>query len=107
MNKIIKYAGINAAATAAYIAGVVSLLFWSGQGRFEHAKPTILIPIGMLLLFVCSAAITGSLVFGRPALWYLEGKKREALILLFSTIGILGAIALIIFLFLLSGTMSQ
>lgn len=42
--------------------------------------------ISMLLLFVLSAALVGSLVFGRSVYWYLEGKKLEAVKLLFATL---------------------
>jgi len=43
----------------------------------------------MLLVLVFSAALTGILIFGRPAIWYLDGKKSEALFLLFYTLGAL------------------
>ena len=55
----------------------------------------------MLMLFVFSAAFTGTLVLGRPIVWYLNGKKREALSLLFYTLGVFLAITLIAFLFLI------
>ncbi len=36
-------------------------------------------PVAVLMLFVLSAAITGTLVVGKPALMYMEGKRKEAL----------------------------
>lgn len=49
----------------------------------------------MLLLFVFSAALTGALIFGRPILWYLDGKKREAILLFFYTLGCVLIIAIV------------
>lgn len=40
----------------------------------------------ILLLFVFSAALTSMLIFGRPVLWYLDGKKKEAISLLTHTL---------------------
>jgi len=40
-----------------------------------------------LLLFVLSATIVGGLVLGKPILLYLDGEKKNALSLLFYTVG--------------------
>ena len=80
-NNIIKNAVLNALATAAYIVAVASFLFYVPK-MFESETKTVLVPIAMLMLFVFSAAMTGVLILGRPALWYLDGKKKEALSLL-------------------------
>ena len=61
----------------------------------------VIIPIAMLLLFVTSAAITGFLVFGKPAMLYIDGKKREAVSLLGYTLGIMFVMTLIFFAFLI------
>jgi len=54
-------------------------------------------------LFVFSAALTGLLVFGRPVLWYFDGRKKEALSLLAHTLAIFLVITIIaLFLLLLS-----
>lgn len=45
---------------------------------------TVLVPILMLLVF--SASVTGGLIFGRPVLWYLDGKKKETFSLLITTL---------------------
>ena len=90
---ILKTAFVNAAATAAYVIVVGSFLFYSPR-VFGPAK-SALIPIAMLLLLVFSAALTGSLILGRPALWYLDGRKKEALSLLISTLAIFLGITLL------------
>jgi len=103
MGKIIKRAIIDSLGTFAYITLVASLMFFL-QSSFsgQPDKKTIIVPIAMLLLFVCSAAITGFLVFGKPAMLYFDGKKREAVSLLGYTIGILALITIIAFIFLIT-----
>jgi len=95
----IKRAFLNALATVVYIILVVSLIF-SLQGSSE--PDTILAPIAMLMLLVCSAAITGFLVFGKPAMLYLDGKKKEAISLLGYTLAILVLITIVTFIFLIT-----
>ncbi|MCC7522684.1 hypothetical protein IT407_02710 [Candidatus Uhrbacteria bacterium] len=88
-NSIVKIAGLNALGTALYVALVASFLTYVPPMFFSKAEDTVLIPIAMLLLFVLSASITGSLVVGRPVLWYLDGKKKEAVSLFMMTLGFL------------------
>lgn len=56
---------------------------------------SFLIPISFLLLFVFSAALTGFLIFGKPTLMYIDGKKKEAVSLLINTLGIFFVITFI------------
>jgi len=55
-------------------------------------------PAAFLLLFILSAAVTGSLILGKPILMYLDGKKAEALKLFLYTLGwlVLGIIILLL-----------
>ena len=92
---------INALATALYVAAVGSFLFLGSQIKIGRAN-VMIVPITILLLFVLSAAITGFLIFGKPAQLYVDGKKKEALSLLtytlmFFSIITFVAIALLIF----------
>ena len=100
MKGVIKYAVINSLGTAAYIVLVVSLIFSLGN-KFSGGDETIFIPIAMLMLLVFSVALVGSLIFGRPIIWYLNGKKKDAVLLLVYTLGIFLAITLIAFLLLI------
>jgi|SRR3989338_3104892 len=98
MNPITKHALVNALTAAAYVSLVASFMF-NASKFFGHAEPdTVLAPIFLLLLFVFSAALMGSLIFGRPALWYLDGKKKEALLLLTYTLGIFFIILVLVLL---------
>jgi hypothetical protein len=84
MKIIIKYAAINSVATALYVSLLASVMFFTSG--ITPVGYSFLVPPIMLLLFVFSAGLTGSLVFGRPVLWYLEGKKKEAVYLLAYTL---------------------
>lgn len=100
MDQIIKRAVLNAVGTLAYIVLVVSFIF--SLRILPEPEDMIIVPIAMLLLFVCSAAITGFLVFGKPVMLYLDGKKKEAVTLLSYTLGILVLITLLVFILLIA-----
>ena len=88
MKPIVKHAVINSLLTTLYIALVSSFLFY-GPRAFSPAKEdTVLIPIMMLSLLVFSVAMMGVLIFGRPVMWYLDGRKEEAISLLAHTLAI-------------------
>jgi hypothetical protein len=99
MTKIITRALIDSIGTVAYVILVASFMF-SLQG-LSPKEDTIFVIASMLLLLVCSAAITGFLVFGKPIMLYMDGKKKEAVSLLGYTIGMLFIITLIIFFLLI------
>jgi len=96
MKTIVKTALFNSLSTAIYIALVGSFFYLAQQKKFGDGQ-TIFIPIFLLMLFVFSAALTGALIFGRPVLWYLEDKKKDALLLLGYTLGIFFIITLLAF----------
>ncbi|MBI2409552.1 hypothetical protein HYV30_00735 [Candidatus Kaiserbacteria bacterium] len=89
MNKdIIGYAALHGGAVALYISGIA--FFINNADRwFGRLEDTPAAPVLMLTLFVLSAAITGSLVLGRPLIWFLDGKRREAVALFISTLAVL------------------
>ena len=97
MNKILNRAFLNAVGTFTYIILIVLLIF---SLQNSNAEDSLIILMSMLMLFVCSAAITGFLVFGKPVMLYIDGKKREAVLLLAHTIGILVLLTIISFIFL-------
>ena len=85
MKKSIIQEGLqNALFTTAYVVLVATFL--NNASHLFGPGKSVLIPIVMLLLLIFSAALTGSLVFGKPILWYLDGKKKEALSLLTYTL---------------------
>lgn len=66
-----------------YVALVV--WFMNSAGKFIGPTNEMLAGMTMLMIFILSALITSSLVLGRPILYYLDGKKKQALKLLFYT----------------------
>lgn len=76
---------INAAGVLVYVLAVAWLL--SNGERIFGGQERLLVPIFMMTLLVVSATVTGLLVLGKPISLYLSGLKREAFVLLFSTIG--------------------
>ncbi len=93
--KIIGYAFLNAVVAAAYVMLVA--LFMTNFGTIVP-ETGILGPTAFLLTFVISAAVMGVVVFGRPVVWFLNDRKREAIDLVIYTIFFLIVIALIVFL---------
>jgi len=85
MSGIRKTALINSVTTALYIIAVGFFMYFGTLIKVGRAN-TMLVPITLLLLFVFSAAITGFLIFGKPAQLYVDGKKKEALSLLTYTL---------------------
>lgn len=85
MNDIWKKAIFNAFTTALYIIAVGSFMYYGSLIKLGRTN-TMFVPIALLLLFVFSAAITGFLIFGKPAQMYVDGKKKEALSLLTYTL---------------------
>jgi len=90
---------INAIGVLVYVLAV-ALLLSSGKNIFGESE-TLLIPIFMMTLLIVSATVTGLLVLGKPIHLYLGGLKKEAFVLLFSTIGwlvafLIGVVAMLL-----------
>lgn len=90
-----KYALLDAIWTAVYVALVASFMAFAGQ--YAPKEDGFLTPVAMLMLLVLSVAIVGSLIFGRPIMWYVDGKKKDALKLLFWTLGIFFVLTVLVF----------
>lgn len=92
MKNIKVMALFHALGVGIYVTGIVYLV--------DHVEKIfdngLLTPIFMLLLFVLSATITGSLVIGKPILLYIEKKKREAVEMFFYTVGWLVIILMLV-----------
>jgi len=103
VKNIIRTAALNAVLTVVYVIAVAFFMYSANQAKFG-SENTILIPMVLLLLFVFSASLTGFLILGRPALWYIDGKKKEALSLLANTLGIFFAFTFVAILLLMAYT---
>lgn len=82
---------LNAAAAAAYIGLVV--LFLRFIESLRHDTPdTLLDGMGMISLFVLSAAVMAFLFFYQPVLRLVEETRGEAVSYFLKTLGIFGLI---------------
>lgn len=92
----------NAGATTLYVLAIASFLFYGETLLGADELPdTVLAPVLMLLLLVISAAITGFAVFGKPVIWYLDGKKQDALRLLGMTLLLLAVVSIALIMLML------
>lgn len=89
---------LHALGAVLYVALVATLFSYVETMGPQEDSFSLMLPMGFLLLFSASAGVMASIVFLRPALWYLDGQKKEALILFASTVVFLalGAFALIL-----------
>lgn len=76
---------INATLAAAYIVGIVFTM--GAFTSLQSVENTLLIPIGVLGLFVLSTAIMGFLFAYEPLRLYFDNKRKEALSFFFKTLG--------------------
>lgn len=93
---LIKISLLNSIGVLVYVS-LVAFIMQNGEKIFGKMQ-NFLGPIAFLLLFVVSAAITASLVLGKPILFYLDGKKQEAIKLFCFTIGWMFLIMVIVLL---------
>jgi hypothetical protein len=78
---------------------LVAFVMNHGQSWFGN-KDKAWTPVAVLMLFVLSAAVTSSVVLGRPVLMYLDGHKKEALKFFGYTVGWLFLLTLVVFIVL-------
>ena len=95
-SKILLYSFIHSLGVVIYTSGVVWLMT-HGEQIFGSTQNNFLAPLAILLLFVLSATITGSLVLLKPIYLYLSNAKKEAVQLFLGTIAWLAIFMSIIF----------
>ncbi len=93
--KILEHSLLNSLGVFIYVLAIA--LFFNNANKIFGNTPSFWAPLAMLLLFIVSATITGLLVFGRPIWLYLGGQKKEALKMLFYTVGWLTLITVMAF----------
>ena len=77
---------LNALAALAYIAVLVSIIFYGGDFIEHSVEDSIFTPIAFLSLFVFSAATMGYIFLGTPLQMFLEGEKKQAVDLFLKTL---------------------
>lgn len=83
--KLVLSSVLSSLGAVIYIIAVVVFLN-NAQRIFGKGEDSFFVPVIMLMLFVLSALITGSIILGKPAMLYFDGQKKEGTTLLFYTI---------------------
>jgi len=96
MNKKYLFLGLLHAAGVAVYTLLVALLMTNVEKWGSKIK-AFWAPAVFLTLLTLSVAVVGSLIFARPALWALNGQKKEALQFLLFTLGWLAIFVIIAF----------
>lgn len=78
VKKLIQQSFLLALGEGIYISLVALIMFTVEKLFGSKPDPVIIAPIALLLLLVISASISGALILGKPAMLYLDGKKKEA-----------------------------
>lgn len=84
----------NALSALAYIVLIVSGMTFAESYGKAYPEDNILMPIGMLSLFVLSAATMAFIFFYQPIMLFLDGKRAEAVRLFGLTVAIFAGITL-------------
>jgi hypothetical protein len=98
MKKSLLYSLGHAVLVVLYVS-LVALVMNHGSTWFGQ-KDTAWTPVAVLMLFVLSASITGSLVIGRPIFMYFDGRKKEAVQFFGYTVGWLFVLTIVTFIIL-------
>ncbi|MFA6502820.1 MAG: hypothetical protein WCT45_01010 [Candidatus Paceibacterota bacterium] len=85
---------VNALVASAYITVFVSVMSYTP--KMHIPENGIIIPIGMLSLFVLSAAVMGYLFIYQPAQLFFEGKQGESVRFFLSTVASFVAITALV-----------
>ena len=85
---------LNAFLASSYIILVASIMFIGAQHKIGQ-NASILVPITFISLFTLSAATMGYIFLYQPIMFYLEGKKKEAIDLFLKTLGTFAAITIL------------
>ncbi len=88
----------NAGLGLAYIAIVVNAINFGSRWATEEANQNLLLPIGMLSLFVLSASVMGYLFLSQPIIMFLDGKRKEAVNLFVSTVAVFAGVTAVVLL---------
>ena len=93
---------INAISASAYIILGVTVMSFVTQ-PLKNKPDTFFAPIVFLSLLTLSVAVMAFLFFYQPIMFFIEGKKKEALNLFIKTVGTFAAFTVVLLILLFSG----
>lgn len=85
MSDICKKSFLYSIGAAAWIIIVAS--FMQKANDWFGTEDTIVSVIAVLILFSMSALIVGGLLVGKPVFLYIDGKKKEAILMIAANVG--------------------
>jgi hypothetical protein len=85
-----RHAFIHAAIASIYII-VVAFLFYAGQDVLKTRNGPLAVA-SYLFLVVLSSAFLGVVVFGKAAMWYVDGRRSDGVSLALYTVAFLSLI---------------
>ena len=94
--KILKQSLFFSSLAIFYIV-IVSTVMQNASRFIGSDNDSMFAPIVFLLLLVISAATMGVLIFGKPVMLYIDGKKREAVQMVAYTISCLAIFTVLLF----------
>lgn len=95
---------VNALGASAYIAVIVALINFASQ-NLRNKPDTAFAPMAMISLLTLSVSVMAFLFFYQPLQLFLAGKKNEAVKFFLLTVGIFGAITLVVSFLVFSGVL--
>ena len=95
---------INALSASGYIFLVVTIMNYIMQTQGNKPDPAFA-PVIFISLLTLSVSVMGYLFFYQPLQLILDGKKKAGVDLFIKTVGIFGAVTLLIALLIFSGLM--
>ena len=90
---------LNALAAVLYIVVIVFVLHYATE--VADAKPTVIIPMAVLLLFTLSAAVMGYLFLYQPLQIYTDGERKVAVNLFLQTVAVFAVVTVVVLLLIL------
>ena len=93
---------INALSASVYIILVVSVMTFVTQ-PLRNKPDTFFAPITLLFVLTLSVAVMAYLFFYQPLLFFIEGRKKEAVNLFVKTVGIFAIFTVVALTLLYSG----
>lgn len=93
---------INALCASAYIILGVTVMTFVTQ-PLRNKPDTFFAPVVVLSLLTLSVAVMAFLFFYQPLMFFIEGRKKDAVTLFVKTVGIFAAITMVALILLFTG----
>lgn len=86
LDKNIVKQSLSFSALAVLYVALVAMVMRNAEKLLGQIDESVLAPIVFLLLLVVSVATMSLLIFGKPLMLYMDGKKRDAVTMVICTV---------------------